>query len=181
MTKTFQISAPAFYSTHPHHQRNRQIMTNRHSHLINKSGGTRKKKRYKKRRYKKKGGSKTCGCSGVPTASATFTAGASQTMSPNGNGLIKIGQQNLANTLCSGSLDSMGDSWSTSSGGGKRKRLGGSSALGSFVESLNNMNGGKKRKKTRRRRRRKSTRKKRRKSKKRRRNRKRSSRRRKRR
>ena len=141
MTKTFRIAAPAFYSYHPHHQKNRILMANRHSHLINKSGGTRKKKRYKKRRYKKKGGSKTCGCSGVPTASATFTAGSSQNLSPNGNDLIKIGQQNLANTLCSGSLDSMGDSWSTSSGGGKRKRLGGSSALGSFVESLNNMNG----------------------------------------
>ena len=176
MTKTFQISAEAFFSNHPNINKNRLFRADRHSQLINKSGGTRKK-----RRYKKKGGSKTCGCSGVPTTAPTFTAGASKNMSPNGNGLIKIGQQNLANTLCSGSLDSMGDSWSTSSGGGKRKRLGGSSALGSFVESLNNMNGGKKRKKTRRRRRRKSTRKKRRKSKKRRRNRKRSSRRRKRR
>ena len=178
MTKTFQISAEAFFSNHPNINKNRLFRADRHSQLINKSGGTRKK-----RRYKKKGGSKTCGCSGVPTASATFTSGASPNMSPNGNDLIKTGQQNLANTLCSGSLDSMGDSWSTSSGGGKRKRLGGSSALGSFVENLNNMNGGKRRKKTRRRgrRKKKSTRKKRRKSRKRRRNRKRSSRRRKRR
>ncbi len=125
------------------------------SKLLNISGGTRKKRRGKK------GGSKSCGCSGVPKASPTFIAGSSNNMSPNANDNILQGQQLLANTLCAGSLDNMGDSWS-GSGGGKRKRRGGVSALGSFVESLNNMNGGKKRRRTKRKRRRKSRKKKRR-------------------
>jgi len=124
------------------------------SKLLNISGGTRKKRRGKK------GGSKSCGCSGVPKASPTFIAGSSNNISPNANENLLQGQQLLANTLCAGSLDNMGDSWS-GSGGGKRKRRGGTSALGNFVESLNNMSGGKKRRRTKRKRRRKSRRKKR--------------------
>jgi len=150
-----QISNKIAFSNSKHQVDSMHNRWNRHAQLLNISGGTRKKRRGKK------GGSKSCGCSGVPKASPTFIAGSSNNMSPNANDNILQGQQLLANTLCAGSLDNMGDSWS-GSGGGKRKRRGGVSALGSFVESLNNMNGGKKRRRTKRKRRRKSRKKKRR-------------------
>jgi len=42
-------------------------------------------------------------------------------MSPNANDNLAASQQLIANTLCAGSLDNMGDSWSQG-GGHKRKR-----------------------------------------------------------
>ena len=76
-------------------------------------GGTRRKKR-------KRGGSKSCACSGVPTTITTYTAGSSNAMSPNPNDNLAASQQLIANTLCAGSLDNMGDSWSQS--GGRKRR-----------------------------------------------------------
>lgn len=137
-----------FLSTaNKHAQTGNRIAAQKHNELLIKAGANvggkrRNKKKGGRKSRRKKGGSKSCGCSGVPTTITTYTAGSSNTMSPNPNDNIAAAQQLMANTLCAGSLDSMGDSWS---GGGTRKKRGGTSALGTFVENLNNMNGGKKR------------------------------------
>jgi hypothetical protein len=93
-----------------------------HQNLLNKAGANRGGKRKKKRKGgRKKGGSKTCGCSGVPIQTVSYPTGSSSAMSPNPNDNLAAAQQLMANTLCAGSLDNMGDSWSQG-GGRKRKR-----------------------------------------------------------
>jgi len=137
-----------FLSTAGKHAQEKILNGNsKHNTLLKNAGANgggkrRNKKKGGRKSRRKKGGSKSCGCSGVPTTITTYTDGSSNTMSPNPNDNIAAAQQLMANTLCAGSLDSMGDSWS---GGGTRKKRGGTSALGTFVENLNNMNGGKKR------------------------------------
>ena len=102
-------------------QKNISQGAQKHHELLVKAGANRGGKRKKRRRKRKKGGSKSCACSGVPTTITTYTAGSSDAMSPNANDNLAASQQLIANTLCAGSLDNMGDSWSQG-GGRKRKR-----------------------------------------------------------
>jgi len=102
-------------------QKNINQGAQKHHELLVKAGANRGGKRKKRRRKRKKGGSKSCACSGVPTTITTYTAGSSDAMSPNANDNLAASQQLIANTLCAGSLDNMGDSWSQG-GGRKRKR-----------------------------------------------------------
>ena len=102
-------------------QKNINQGAQKHHQLLVKAGANRGGKRKKRRRKRKKGGSKNCACSGVPTTITTYTAGSSDAMSPNANDNLAASQQLIANTLCAGSLDNMGDSWSQG-GGRKRKR-----------------------------------------------------------
>ena len=101
-------------------QKNINQGAQKHHELLVKAGANRGGKRKKRRRKRKRGGSKSCACSGVPTTITTYTAGSSDAMSPNANDNLAASQQLIANTLCAGSLDNMGDSWSQ--GGGRKRK-----------------------------------------------------------
>ena len=81
-----------------------------------------------------------CDTTTVPLTAVTYSTGASDQMSPNGNENMKGAQQLAANQQAQAALDDP-TGWDTPPTQG-----GGGTQLGTFIENLNNMGGGRRRK-----------------------------------